>query len=354
MKPASDQTRLTAVDLFSGCGGLSLGLRRAGFNVICAVERDQLASSTYRMNHPSTALIAADIRDLSAEDIRSHSQLSDQPIGLLAACPPCQGFSRLRTCNGKHQINDPQNDLFLSIAPFIKDLRPLAVMLENVPRVVHDERMSTVIRTIEHLGYTVSYDIFDAQDYGVPQRRKRMVLSATLDGVVSAPSPLRSHRTVRHSIGRLHIPGTGNDPMHDYSARHTTEVIKFINEVPKDGGSRNDAKSRQLECHRNSDGFKDVYGRMRWDSIAPTITGGCINPSKGRFLNPEQNRAITLREAASLQTFPKNYRFDLSRGRYAVAEMIGNAFPPRFAEHHARAIFERLQRIHSYGRTDPI
>lgn len=125
--------------------------------------------------------------------------------------------------------------------------------------------------------------------------------------------------------------------------------MTLIRRIPKDGGSRTDLPhGDQLACHQKFDGFKDVYGRMAWQKPAPTITSGCINPSKGRFIHPDANRAITLREAAILQGFPASYRFDMTQGRYRVARMIGNAFPPEFAEHHARALYEHL--IDKMGR----
>ena len=344
MPQSKDNEKPTAIDLFSGCGGLSLGLQRAGFRVVGAVEANRIASSTYQMNHTRTSMIEDDLRNISTGELASRIPIDDNRLHLIAACPPCQGFSRLRTLNGNRQVEGPQNDLFLSITPFVEALQPDAVMLENVPRVIHDDRMSTIVDALRCLEYDVAYDIYDAQCYGVPQRRKRMVLTATKGGFPTPPPPTNRRRTVRNAIGHLHTPGTGNDPMHDYRVQHSKDVIELIKLVPKNGGSRLDApdNAHQLDCHRNTDGFKDVYGRISWDTQAPTITGGCINPSKGRFVHPDQDRAITLREAAKLQGFPADYKFDLSKGRYAVAQMIGNAFPPKFAEHHARAIFEHL------------
>ena len=126
--------------------------------------------------------------------------------------------------------------------------------------------------------------------------------------------------------------------------------MSLIRRIPKNGGSRTDLPNMdQLECHQKLDGFNDVYGRMSWHEPAPTITGGCINPSKGRYIHPDDDRAITLREAALLQGFPKSYAFDMSRGRYPAAQMIGNAFPPKFAEHHARAIYTHLEALSAAG-----
>ena len=146
------------------------------------------------------------------------------------------------------------------------------------------------------------------------------------------------------AIGKLPLPEDSDDPMHNYAVRRAERVMSLIRRIPKDGGSRTDLPDTdQLECHRRVDGFKDVYGRMAWKKPAPTITGGCINPSKGRYIHPDHDRAITLREAALLQGFPGSYMFDMSKGRYPTAQMIGNAFPPKFAEHHARAIHTHLE-----------
>jgi DNA (cytosine-5)-methyltransferase 1 len=143
-------------------------------------------------------------------------------------------------------------------------------------------------------------------------------------------------RSVRDAIGHLPRPGSSGDPLHDVSEKRSEKVKRLIASIPKNGGSRRDlGRKRQLRCHTDCDGFNDVYGRMAWDEVAPTITGGCVNPSKGRFLHPTQNRSITLREAALLQGFPADYYFSLERGKFAAAQMIGNAFPPPFVRPHA-------------------
>jgi DNA (cytosine-5)-methyltransferase 1 len=139
----------------------------------------------------------------------------------------------------------------------------------------------------------------------------------------------------------LKPPGRSRDPLHNYSVQRTKTVARLIKKIPRNGGSRRDLGERaQLACHKRLHGFKDVYGRLAWDRPANTITGGCINPSKGRFLHPTADRAITLREAALLQTFPKGYRFHWDNNRYALAVLIGNALPPEFVKRHAKALRE--------------
>jgi DNA (cytosine-5)-methyltransferase 1 len=332
---------LTAIDLFSGCGGLSLGLKRAGFRVIAAIDNDALACATYRANHKRTRVIETDIRDPAASPEALMQDLGLRPgdLSLLAGCPPCQGFSSLRTLNGGKDIDDPMNDLLFEVVRYVNVLQPRAIMIENVPGLAADPRIEAFRRCLDAAGYRSTYRVFDAADYGTPQRRRRMIFLALRDHQPVFADPIRRKRTVRQTIAALPPPGTTADPAHDYLVRHAPHVVELIRRVPRDGGSRKSLGARsQLVCHRKCDGFFDVYGRMAWKRPAPTITGGCINPSKGRFVHPEQDRAITLREAAMLQGFPKTYHFDVSKGRYPTAQLIGNAFPPKFAEHHARRI----------------
>ncbi len=151
-------------------------------------------------------------------------------------------------------------------------------------------------------------------------------------------------KTVEEAIGGLPEAGQSGDPVHDMPENRTPKVLEIIRLIPKDGGSRRDLPEEfQLECHKRCNGFKDVYGRMAWNDVAPTIAGGCFNPSKGRFLHPEEDRAITMREAALLQGFPRRYKFPVTDNKSAVALMIGNALPPPFIAAHARSIKRALR-----------
>jgi DNA (cytosine-5)-methyltransferase 1 len=172
------------------------------------------------------------------------------------------------------------------------------------------------------------------------QRRRRLILVAGRGFEVPFALPAKNRRTVRDAIGNMPAAGKSGDPLHDLPEKtRTPRIARLIRDIPKDGGSRHDLpRNRQLNCHRKSDGFYDVYGRMAWDDVAPTITSGCFNPSKGRFLHPTANRAITMREAALLQSFPRNYKFDVSPGKEAIALMIGNALPPELIRRQARQI----------------
>lgn len=337
-----------ALDLFAGCGGLTLGLKNAGFAVRGAFEVDSLAADTYRMNHPEVELWEMDIRDVSIDEVKQRLGLGTGDLDLLAGCPPCQGFSSMRTLNGAIAVADERNDLVYEILRFAKDLRPRAIMVENVPALANDVRMKRIVNQLEEWDYVCRVAILDASRYGVPQRRRRMVLLAGRGTPIDFAEETNTVKTVRQTIGDLHIPGTGSDPLHDIQPRRSARVMERIRAIPHDGGSRTSlGPELQLACHTRSSGFKDVYGRMAWDEVAPTITGGCINPSKGRFLHPDQDRAITLREAALLQSFPSDYRFSLARGRYPTALLIGNALPPEFARRQAQAILQALPSISS-------
>jgi DNA (cytosine-5)-methyltransferase 1 len=177
----------------------------------------------------------------------------------------------------------------------------------------------------------------------VPQRRKRLILLAGLGFEIPLADESADVMTVRNAISDLESAGASGDDLHDLPEKRADRVLQMIREIPKDGGSRKDLPGcRQLKCHQRREGFYDIYGRMAWDDVAPTITSGCHNPSKGRFLHPEENRAVTLREAAILQSFPKDYVFLRSAGKEAIALMIGNALPPEFIRRHALSIRQTL------------
>lgn len=340
----------TAIDLFSGCGGLTQGLRDAGFAVGAAVEIDALAAETYTANHPDVKLFNADIRSISASRIMKACGIERGELDLLTGCPPCQGFSRIRLNNKRERMDDPRNRLIDEVLRLISEIQPKVVMLENVPNLSRYTRYLNFKRDLRKLGYEVVDKVLDVADFGVPQRRKRLVVLASRIGQISHPLPIEERKTVREAIARLPADILKNDPLHNLGEKRSERVRRLIKAIPKDGGSRTALSSRlSLKCHEKQDGFYDVYGRMRWDDVSPTITGGCINPSKGRFLHPTEDRAITLREAAILQSFPPRYVFSLRRGKYAAAEMIGNALPPIFSRVQAEAIKRHLtQRAVAY------
>ncbi|HXB64293.1 MAG TPA: DNA cytosine methyltransferase [Solirubrobacteraceae bacterium] len=335
--------KLTAFDLFCGAGGLTEGLKQAGFQVLAAVDNAPLAVKAYRMNHRKTRVWLTDIRRLPPLTMADEAGISVGELDLLAGCPPCQGFSSLRTRHRSSSVVDARNNLVAQFARFAEALRPRALMMENVPGLAEDVRLKRLLGRLRRLGYTLKYEVLDAADYGVPQRRRRLVLLGLLGQEVSFAEPVRRRRTVRQAIGRLPSPVDSDDPLHNHGEQRSERIRKLIETIPAEGGFRRMGREVQLGCHKRTNGFYDIYGRMAWDEPAPTITGGCINPSKGRFLHPELARAITLREAALLQSFRPGYKFPLDRGKYHAADLIGNALPPRFVALHAAALANALR-----------
>ncbi len=334
----------TAVDLFCGCGGLTVGLKRAGFRVLGAMDVDPLSIKTYKANHRDVTLWEKDIRELDPQELLDALGLKKGGLDLLAGCPPCQGFSTMRTLNGALTVDDPRNDLLLEFERFVEALRPRAVMMENVPGLANDKRFEAFLRKLKKLGYLGAHRVLNAAEYGVPQRRRRLIYLAGLGMEIPFADKAAKMKTVEEAIGGLPKAGQSGDPLHDMLENRTPKVLEVIQLIPKDGGSRRDLPEEfQLECHKRCNGFKDVYGRMAWKEVAPTITGGCFNPSKGRFLHPEEDRAITMREAALLQGFPRRYKFPTTDNKSAVALMIGNALPPPFIAAHGRSIKRALR-----------
>ncbi len=339
---------LTAIDLFCGAGGLTEGLKQAGFDVLAGVEIDAIAAQTYRLNHPEVKCFEKDILQLSAQELMSNLNIQKGELDLLAGCPPCQGFSTLRTRKKAIAKNDDRNELIFEYLRLVEDLLPKNIMLENVPALAKDYRMTMFLEKLSELGYLINKDtiaIENAADYGVPQRRKRMIVKVSR--IIELESNPKSHGrvTVRECFAKANLPkvGASGDFLHDYTQKRSPKVQAIISSIPKDGGSRIDLPEHLiLDCHKkNPTQFADVYGRMRWDEVSPTITGGCISPSKGRFLHPEEDRCITLREASLLQTFPLDYKFP-KVSQQAIALMIGNALPPEFIKQQALMLKNQL------------
>ncbi|SOD78326.1 DNA cytosine methyltransferase [Spirosoma fluviale] len=323
--------KFTAIDLFSGCGGLSQGMIDADFEVIASVEINSDAIKAYSLNHPNTTLIQQDIREIDTKSIKR--LLKRRPLHLLAGCPPCQGFSKVRKLNRKDEVFDVRNDLVLEYFRFVKELMPITIMMENVPGLETYDVFIEITKELQALGYKLDIQVVNVKDYGVPQSRERLVMVGSLIGAIKIAPGTGEKKTVRDYIEKLESISETTDALHKIVAVHTPEVLNRIKLTPKNGGSRKDLPEEYtLDCHKKPNvGFNDIYGRLRWDDYSTTITGGCLNPSKGRFLHPEEDRVITPREAALLQSFPPNYKFPLDIPKAAIALLIGNALPPKFS-----------------------
>ncbi|WP_254695709.1 DNA cytosine methyltransferase [Leisingera sp. NJS204] len=277
------------------------------------------------------SLIEQDIRTIDISEVKR--TLGGAPLHLLAGCPPCQGFSSVRKLNKKASVRDPRNQLVVEYFRFVEELKPLTLMMENVPGLADYYLFKQIVKKLKAMGYWIDVQVVNVKNYGVPQSRRRLVMVGSRLGAISVAEGFEVETTVRDAISHLPTPEDSTDPIHKIVAKHSDAIKKRISLTPKDGGSRKDLPAEYtLDCHKDEKiGFNDVYGRLRWDTISTTITGGCLNPSKGRFLHPEQNRAITPREAALLQSFPEDYVFPADVRKQSLALMIGNALPPAFS-----------------------
>lgn len=346
---------LCAIDCFSGCGGLSEGLHQAGYSILAGLEIRAEARKSHQLNHPGSRLYS-DVTKIKVLELMKDMNLKPGKLDLLAGCPPCQGFSTMRTLNGAERVKDSRNSLIFNFVRLAQALKPKTILMENVPGLLKDWRLEEAKRRLRKAGYRwIVADVRNAADFGVPQRRKRMILIASRLGPINLPDGKSPKSvTVRKIIGRLGEPKYSKNRLHRMVMNHSPKIMDRIRRIPRNGGSLSALGAQaQLPCHKRLkkrlkvDGFKDVYGRMKWDDVAPTITRFCHNPSKGRFLHPEQNRAISIYEAMLLQSFPKTYQFpkDLNMGQ--LASMIGEALPPKFAEAQARHIAAHLDKYAS-------
>lgn len=329
---------LTAVDVFCGCGGVTEGLKLGNFDVIVAIDNNPVACKTYKYNHPHVELYEKDIRDISVQEIRN-KYFDKRNADLLVVCAPCQPFSSQN--KALNSIED-QLKLILNAVEFARTLEPKLVFFENVPGITGN-RFKWIIEDLriqlESLGYVIGKpEIIDAADYSVPQRRKRTIMLAAKERILpplpSALTPIGSRITVRSTIGDLPVLLANQTNQQDFlhhSRNHGPLTLERLSYIPKDGGSRDSLPhDLVLRCHRNYTGHPDVYGRMKWDDVAPTLTTGCTDLTRGRFAHPSEDRAITLREAARLQTFPDEYFFYGSDSY--IATQIGNAVPVKLIE----------------------
>ena len=337
----------TAIDLFCGCGGVTAGLKAARFKVIAAVDNDPIACRTYRANHPSVRLFEEDIVHVDPWRIRE-SLLRHCTLDLLIVCAPCQPFSSQQ----RSAAEDDRANLMLQAIRFANALQPRLILFENVPGLEgprFKELRDNLVAGLDELGYHFGITRrLDAADFGVPQRRVRCIMLASNSHTTpELPECSTSgvESTVRTAIGDLKSLRSGeadpSDGLH-FARHHRSVALERLKHIPRDGGSRDSLPhDLQLECHKGHKGHPDVYGRMSWDAVAPTLTTGCTDLTRGRFGHPRDDRAVTLREAARLQTFSDEYQF-LGNSK-EIASQIGNAVPVKFIEHLAPTLRSLLK-----------
>lgn len=329
---------MKTIDIFCGVGGLTRGLKDAGIEVVAGIDLDPRVGQTYEFNNQDSRFIVSDVRRMPSSDLMSCVAGIPSSQLLLAGCAPCRSFSQQR----RGWMRERDATLLGSFGRLVRELKPGWVLVENVPGLAAVPGFSTFrrfIATLRELKYAVTYGILNAREFGVPQHRRRLVLIASKGGVPALPSPISGrgrgrYATVREAIG--HFPPIRAGEAHSGVPNHVASPLTEINfqrlqATPQDGGDRRSwPKDLELRCHRGKNReYTDVYGRLWWDRPAPTLTGRCHSISNGRYGHPEQDRAISLREAASLQTFPDNYVFFGYRSH--IAQQIGNAVPVKLA-----------------------
>ena len=354
----------TVIDLFAGAGGFSLAAKFAGYRLLAAVEIDKWAQETYRKNivkntHPHPKLYG-DILDIDPIDIMADINLKTGELDLLIGGPPCQGFSSHRLNNASY-VDDPRNQLLLRYFDFVKQLRPKVFVVENVSGILWKRHKAYVDRfknLTRRNGYKIvsgEPQIINARDFGVPQNRKRVfILGVRSDISVShnfiwPPQPthidssksgtVASRKKYWRNARTVFTQEIGDDDPNNVHMEPSDIMIERFRQTPANGGGR-DSWDSPLECHKEHQGHKDVYGRINPNKPGPTMTTGCINPSKGRFVHPTKHHGITARHAARFQTFPENFIFYGGLGQ--AGKQIGNAVPVKLGTHILRKLAEEI------------
>lgn len=356
----------TVIDLFAGVGGLSLGFEMAGFDVVMANEYDKSIANAYMFNHPYTKMIIADIKDLPVE--KTFSEYRGK-IDVVIGGPPCQGFSQK---GQRKTINDERNFLFKYFVAVVEYLRPRYFVMENVPNLFTAENgyfKKEVMELFSAKGYALVADTLNAADYGVPQNRRRAVIVGKLGELpLSMPTPLRKTVTIWDAISDLayHDSGEGferdeyrSQPQNEYqrlmrigsdtvynhiSTAHSAIAIKRLMMIPPNSG-----KEVLPKEHLTKSIYSGTWTRMGKDEISVTITTRFDTPSSGKFTHPYLHRAITVREAARIQSFPDSFKFTGTKG--SQMKQVGNAVPPLLAKAIASVIMEDIKEEAQNGET---
>ena len=349
--------KISAIDVFCGIGGLSFGLKKAGISVLAGIDLNETCRYAYEQN-VRAEFVLKDISQVQGDKINKRYWSDSNQAKILAGCAPCQPFS---THSNKVK-NRKQTKRWRLINEFIRlmdETNPDIVTMENVPNLAKQKIFKDFVVFLERNGYCVSYSNVYCPDYGIPQTRTRLVLLASRFGeieLIQKTTPKDKYKTVKETIGALEQLCAGQtswqDPLH--RACSFTDINMARIKQSKPGGSWRDwDEFLLLPCHKKETGktYPSVYGRMRWDEPSPTITTQFYNYGTGRFGHPEQNRALSLREGALLQTFPLDYEFvDPINDRISIKRLgihIGNAVPVKLAEIIGKSIIKHLENNHA-------
>ena len=339
-----------AVDLFCGVGGLTKGFERSGIKAIMGIDIDHACQYPYSTNNDSKFVLKS-VNDVTGDEIKS--AFSGSKYSLLAGCAPCQPFSTYSQGRPK----DERWGLIKQFQRLVSESKPDIVSMENVPRLKNTPIFRDFVSALEKLDYHVSYKVICCSDFGVPQHRQRLVLLASRLGEIQIPCPRSNQKkkTVREAIGHLKPLKAGEQNFSD--KLHFTSALSELNmrriRASKPGGTWRDWPNDLIAaCHKKEKGkrYVSVYGRMEWDEVSPAITTQFYGFGNGRFGHPSQDRAISLREGAILQSFPKSYKFVKAKEPVpftSLGRLIGNAVPVKLAETLGRTI---VKHAHSFGK----
>lgn len=350
----SKNVSMKAVDFFCGGGGMSYGMQEAGIDVLAGIDYEIACKDTYEANIINSKFIHADVFELKVEAVQKELKLERNDDDLiLIGCSPCQFWSIINTDKKK---SEKSKSLLVEFERFVKFFNPGYVVVENVPGVLKRKKESGLEKFIfwlESNGFKVHFEIHNTHDFGVPQNRKRFTLVASRIGDSQVfPKKVEDRKTVADVLGvsnGFKKVKAGNRDKTEFL--HTVSniapiTLKRLLKVRKNGGNRldfADDPELQLPCFIGKDkSFMDTFGRLSWDKPANTITTKFYSVSNGRFVHPEENRALSLREGATLQSFPKEYKF-CGTNIGSIARQIGNAVPPEYARQIGLAIIENTQ-----------
>jgi len=345
-------------DFFSGCGGTSAGMKRAGMRVRLGLDWDADAGATYKANFANAKFISRDIRRVRISDLAPFIPNKRRRPLVFGACAPCQPFSRQ---NSHRKGDDGRRTLLREFHRFVRAYKPDYLFVENVPELHAEDNLkgpfADFLKLLTDLGYSYKYKIVMAYHYGVPQSRRRLILIASRLGTIEFPAETHGPKTrkrlptVWQSIAKLPRLKAGESHLEipNHRAANLSPLnLKRIAATPEGGGRRDWPKRLRLECHKHHLGHTDVYGRLSKHKPAAALTTRCVSLSNGRFGHPTQDRAISLREAACLQTFPMTFEF---QGNFAsVARQIGNAVPVELAYVFGQTIVRHYEMLRRKAR----